>query len=189
MRGSTRVAVVLLIAVVLSAAGAALAGATSARYSVDIQAVFNLRGNPWLVANFSPNGSLATTHWSICSPPPEGKCVPRRTRHQALEPGPRAAGTVFRATARYLGQMYSAQRRWHGRITAHSRPSLLGRPRVGMRVKPVGATWGGGWGNEFDQLGVEACRTRNGRSCVTVSGGALGCPDDTRAVIHRAIKG
>src|SRR6185312_1009576 len=122
MRGSTRVAVVLLIAVVLSAGDAALAGASSVRYSVDIQAVFNLRGNPWLVANFSPNGSLATAHWSICSPPPKRVCVPRRTPHQALEPGPRPAGTVFRATARYLGQTYSAQERWHGRITADTRP-------------------------------------------------------------------
>jgi hypothetical protein len=190
MRGSTRVAaVLLLIAVALSGASVALAGASAARYSVQIQAVFNLRGNPWLVANFSPNGSLATAHWSICSPPPMRKCVPRRTPHQALEPDPRPAGTVFRATARYLGQTYSAQKRWHGRITADSRPRLLGPARVGMRVNPVGANWTGGWGNEFDQLGVEACRTRKGRSCVTVSGGALGCPDDTHAVIHRAIKG
>jgi hypothetical protein len=142
------------------------------------------------VANFSPNGSLATANWSICAPPPKRKCVPRRTGgHGLLRPGPRPAGTVFRATARYLGQTYFAQKRWHGRITADSRPRLLGRARVGMRVNPVGATWTGGWGNEFEQLGVEACRTRKGRSCVTVSGGALGCPDETRAVIRRAIKG
>ena len=114
-----RAAVVLLVAVVLSAAGAALAGTSSARYSVQIQSIFNLRGNPLLVANFSPNGSLATAHWSICSPPPKRKCVPRRTGgHALLQPGPRPAGTVFRATARYLGQTYFAQTRWRGRITA-----------------------------------------------------------------------
>jgi hypothetical protein len=165
------------------------AGVLSVRYSVQIQAVFNRSGNPLLVANFSPDGSLATARWSICSPPPETRCVPGRAHNHALEPGARPTATVFRATARYLGQTYSAQVRWRGRITAHSRPRLLGAARVGARVNPVPASWTGGWGTEFDQLGVEACRTRNARRCVTVSGGGLGCPDHSRAVARRAIKG
>ena len=79
--------------------------------------------------------------------------------------------------------------RWHGRVTAASRPRLLGQPRVGARVNPVRAGWTGGWGNESDQLGVEACRTKTARHCVIVSGGGLGCPDHSRAVARRAIKG
>jgi hypothetical protein len=162
---------------------------SSVRYSVEIQAVFDLAGNPLLVANFSPNGSLATARWSICAPPPKSTCVPRHVGDHALEPGPRPAGTVFRATASYLGHAYSAQVRWRGRISADSRPRLRGQPRVGARVNPVPASWTGGWGNEFDQLGVEACRTKTARHCVTVSGGALGCPDHSRAVARQAIKG
>src|SRR5262249_50097673 len=65
-------------------------------YSVQIQAVFNHAGNPVLVANFFPNGSLATAHWSICSPAPNGTCVAVRTSLRTLAPGPRPAGTVFR---------------------------------------------------------------------------------------------
>jgi hypothetical protein len=206
MSGSRSVAGVVLTVVVVGAGGAAAvidgvagarartapvrgpAGTSSVRYSIQIQAVFNRSGNPVLVANFSPDGSLATARWSICSPPPKRTCVPGHARDHALEPGPRPAGTVFRATARYLGQTYSAQVRWHGQITAHSRPHLLGQPRVGARLNPVPAIWTGGWGHEFDQLGVEACRTRNARRCVTVSGGGLGCPDHSRAVARRPIK-
>jgi hypothetical protein len=60
---------------------------------------------------------------------------------------------------------------------------------VGARVSPVRGVWAGGWGGEIDQLGVEACRTSNARHCVTVSGGELGCPDHSRAVIQRSIEG
>ena len=165
------------------------AGGSSVRYSVQIQAVFNRAGNPLLVANFSPNGSLAIPRWSICAPPSGSICVAGRTHDRALEPGPRPAGTVFRATARYQGRTYSAQVRWHGRVTARSRPRLLGRPRVAASVKPIPAIWTGGWGTEFDQVGVEACRTKSARRCVTVSGGQLGCPDHSRAVIRNSLKG
>jgi hypothetical protein len=51
------------------------------------------------------------------------------------------------------------------------------------------ARWRGGWGTEFDQLGVEACRTDSARRCVMVSGGQLGCPDHSRAVLGSSIKG
>lgn len=158
------------------------------RDGVEIQAVFTSAGNALLVANFSPDGSLATPRWSICSPRPGRSCVAAHTRQAALNPGPRPRGTVFRATARYLGRTYTAQVTWHGRVTAISRPSLSGDPRVGARVIPVAATWRGGWGTEFDQLGVEACRTSSAHQCVMVSGGQLGCPDHSRAVMPSSVK-
>jgi hypothetical protein len=43
----------------------------------------------------------------------------------------------------------------------------------------MAARWTGGWGNEFDQLGVEACRTARGLTCRMLGGGELGCPDKT----------
>jgi hypothetical protein len=39
--------------------------------------------------------------------------------------------------------------------------------------------WIGGWGGEFDQLGVEACATESGANCRMLGGGELGCPDRT----------
>jgi hypothetical protein len=207
MSGSSRVITAAALTVVLAGGGGVagagrLAGArtgdgrsptrgrvSAVRYSVQIQAVFNAAGHSLLVANFNPNGSLVTPHWLICSPSPRSTCMPAHTRDRALDPGPRPAGTVFRATARYLGRTYAAQVTWHGRVTAVSRPSLAGHPRVGAQVFPIPARWRGGWGAEFDQLGVEACPTRTARRCVTVSGGQLGCPEHTPAVLRSSIKG
>jgi hypothetical protein len=148
------------------------------RYSVSIQTVFDLAGNPSLVANFSPDGSLAVPEWSICHPPDVSACSPPvTTAHAILTPGPEPAGTVFRASARYGGRAYGAGVTWRGPVRIVSRPRLLGPASVGAAVTPAMGAWGGGWGTESDQLGVEACRTTRGRSCVMLSGGQLGCPD------------
>jgi hypothetical protein len=48
-------------------------------------------------------------------------------------------------------------------------------------VSPVAGRWIGGWGTEFDQLGVEACRTASGFRCRMLGGGELGCPDASSA--------
>jgi len=144
------------------------------QYSVSIQAVFDLAGNPSLVANFSPDGSLAVPEWSICRPPEVSVCSPAvRTAHAILSPEPEPAGTVFRASARYGGRIYSAAVIWRGRVQIFSRPRLRGRADVGAAVTPVAGLWGGGWGTEFDQLAVEACPTTRARSCVMLSGGQL----------------
>jgi hypothetical protein len=44
-------------------------------------------------------------------------------------------------------------------------------------VRAVAARWRGGWGGEFDQLGLEACRSPEGEHCMMLGGGELGCPD------------
>jgi hypothetical protein len=159
------------------------------RLGVEIQAVFNSAGNPLLVANFSPDGSLATPRWSICPTPAKRRCVAAPTRQQSLSPGPRPRGTVFRAAARYMGRTYTAQVTWGGTVTVLLPPSLSGHARVGLRLVPTPGIWRGGWGTEFDQLGVEVCQTRSARQCVMVSGGQLGCPDHSRAVIRRTMTG
>jgi hypothetical protein len=59
-------------------------------YTIDIQATYDQQGNPVLGANFSPNASLATSHWEICSPPNTSICRPARSSAQFLQPGPAA---------------------------------------------------------------------------------------------------
>lgn len=175
-RWSVLVAVAGVVVVVASVVGAP--GATPngvAGYGVSIQAVFDSAGNPLLVANFSPDGSLATPSFSIC--PPSGGCETVGAGPHGLRPGPEPSGTRFIATASYRGQAYAASVTWHGRPHATDVPGLVGRPRHGSVLRPIAAHWQGGWGGEFDQLGVEACRTPRGQHCRMLGGGELGCPD------------
>jgi|SRR5579884_2009666 len=148
------------------------------RYAVAIQAVFDARGNPVLVANFTPDGSLARPAWSICRPAALGRrqaCV-FAAAPIALQPGREPAGTRFLAWARFRGRRYVASVTWRGRVRALARPGVDGTPRVGAAVLPLPGRWAGGWGTESDQLGLEACRTRSGRHCVMLSGGQAFCP-------------
>jgi hypothetical protein len=180
----------LILAPVLLAACAVPALAVQVRphYSVDIQAVYDQNGNPSLVANFAPNGALATPRWSICPPPNSSTCTPASSTSQELTPGPTRAGTVFQASAVYMGTTYTGiSAVWEGQLHAVRAPTLKGEPRVGARVSPTVATWQGGWQTQLnyqrpqdgaqsggrapaiDQLRVEACRTRKGTHCLNLS--------------------
>jgi hypothetical protein len=140
-----------------------------------------------LVANFTPDGGVATPHWTVCHP---AGCAPGRPPlgepANVLEPGPEPAGTVFRAGATFRGHDYVASVRWHGRVRIVAPPWLRGRPWVGARVVPMAGRWVGGWGTEFDQRGVEACRTVHAHGCVLLSGGEPGCPEPPAAFRVRA---
>ena len=142
---STRWRRVLVLLALLVACGAVVAGASFGRathrprpptYGVSIQDVFNAAGNPLLIANFSPDGSLATPRWSICLPDAQGPCTPAAAENHALEPGPEPAGTRFVATASYADRTYSAAVTWQGRVQAVSAPTLRGTPREGGVVDP-----------------------------------------------------
>jgi len=180
----TRIAVLLAVA-----AGAALpfAGASApghgtpkhkppvVRDTVQIQAVFDPAGDPLLIANF--NGAGLPPRWAICSPAQGGTCEHlKQTKRSSLAPGPEPAGTAFVATATAGGHTYSARATWHGRVRALAPPRLLGPAKFGARVTVAAGRWTGGWGREFDQLGVEACQTKAGSGCVVLSGGQYGCP-------------
>ncbi|HTP19714.1 MAG TPA: hypothetical protein VMJ65_08930 [Solirubrobacteraceae bacterium] len=145
------------------------------RDSVQIQAVFDRAGNPSLIANSGAAGP--TPQWSICSPAPASACraLPR-TKRAILNPGHEPAGTVFVATDTAGGHTYGARVTWRGRVSALAPPRVAGTPRFGAHVTAVAGRWMGGWGSEFDQLGVEACQTRRGTECVVLSGGQYGCP-------------
>lgn len=146
---------------------------------VSIQAVFDNSGDPIVVANFVPNGALATPSWEICSAGGVGACAPAPSTEGELQAGPEPPGTRFVATATYLGQAYSAAVTWQGTVQAVSPPTLVGPRRVGQIVTPEAGHWSGGWGDDVDQLGVEACRTPSGGECKMLGGGELGCPDDS----------
>jgi hypothetical protein len=90
---------------------------------------------------------------------------------------------VFTATARYRGHTYRAQVTWQGAVQALTPPRVVGAAHFGARITAAAGTWTGGWGTEFDQLGLEACRTRTAPRCVVLSGGQYGCPVRSSATV------
>lgn len=181
MAGPTRRRRIALLVVVAAGGGLVVAGAgATARGKrqtipapVQIQAVFDSAGNPSLIAN--SGGS--TPSWTICPPAPGSACHPvPRTKHAILNPGREPAGTTFVATVRLGGRTYTARVTWHGQVRAVAPPRVVGPTRFGARVTVAAGVWTGGWGDEFDQLGLEACRTPSGTGCVVLSGGQYGCP-------------
>jgi hypothetical protein len=155
-------------------------------YDVDIQATYSRRGQPALTANFAPDGGLAKPRWSICRGPDPTNCRRAASRSQFLDPGPTQGGTVFRASAAFRGKRYVADSAaWQGSLHATGRPSVQGTAAVGDRVAPTAGSWAGGWqagrharhdagssgGREpdFDQLNIEACRSRRARHCVDLT--------------------
>jgi len=189
-------------------AAAAAAPRFKPYWGVTIQAVYNQHGNPLLVANFSPNDSLARARWSICRPPRTGVCKPAGNGSQQLSPGASRAGTVFRATATYRGRKYVASSAvWLGQVHPLTPPEIQGEIRVGARVNVTRATWGGGWQTdpsyhqqpgvqsggraaELDQLSLEACRTRQATHCVSPTPAGWQSPGIVRPIrIGRRFKG
>ena len=145
------------------------------RYGVDIQAVFSRSGDPLLLANFVPDGSLAAARWTVCRP--DTPCRAAGSRGGEFGRGPEPAGTRLIATAVFHGRSYSASRTWLGRVRAVTGPLAAGPLRSGAVLRLSAGRWVGGWGTETDQLGAEACTTRSGHHCRMLAGGELGCPD------------
>jgi len=159
---------VAVVALLLVLAWTGVARATG--YDVAItQEILTADGNPSLVANFRPDGSFATPSWAVCAPG-EAACVPAGGTNQFVEPGPEPAGTTFEASATYAGTTYTARSHpWQGTVAAIAPPTLTGVPKVGTVVTPHTGSWTGGWSGDFDLSHVEACRTRDGRGCTTIS--------------------
>ena len=159
----------LLIAV---AAALVLPGAARAQQAEITQRLFDLDGNPQLMANPSPDGTKGTVSWAICRPG-AAACDPAGSE-RFLEPGPQPAGTVFEASVDYQGSLTTDRSEaWGGRVVATARPRLAGRARVGRRVRVRKASWTGGWGDESDLLVVQVCRTRTARHCAILAARAI----------------
>jgi len=146
--------------------------ATARAQSFDVvitQELLARDGNPSLVANFTPDGSLATPSWAVC-PLQAAACTSAGVTNQSFEPGPEPAGTTFTASAVYNGVTHTTRSDpWQGAVAATAPPRLTGAAKVGMVVTPHAGVWRGGWSGDFDRVHVEACRTRDGRRCTTIS--------------------
>jgi hypothetical protein len=151
------------------------------------QHVFTSDGQPSLVANYSPDGSLATPQWKICNP----DCGPVVATSNVLNPGETAAGTTFEASATPSGGATTTarSRQWLGRVTSTAAPTFTGTPVVGSTLTPSAGTWSGGWGNDFSWLGMRACRTADGQDCHAMDSAPLGQNVTTPLVIDAAYVG
>lgn len=143
----------------------AAASAQTARIS---QQVFDPQGDPLLTANPSPDGAKGEVTWPICSPG-SGPCR-LAAPGPVLTPGEQPAGTTFLASVEFEGQASSdTSDPWLGRVTATAPPRLEGKPVVGKTVTPSAATWTGGWGGEYEDLRVQACRTATAQRCKSLT--------------------
>src|SRR5690349_1114942 len=173
MRGS--LAMALSAALVASAAASGPAWARTvipplgAPHVEISQVEFGVDGDPFLVANFAPDGRLARPVWWRCEP----RHACRRLRSgNPLRAGTTPPGTVFEARAAYRGVTYVARTpSWTGRVRWLTRPRLLGVAAVGRRVRAVPGTWTGGWARQAveDVMRVEACPGPSPSGCVTLS--------------------
>jgi hypothetical protein len=161
---------------------------SAARYSVSISSGYDPGGNPSLVANFSPDGSLAKPRWWICPAGNPRGCVWTGGHGQFLTPGRTAAGTVFEARVSYRGVSYVTRTAvWQGSVHAVARARLEGAARYGAEVVARRASWAGGWraghGFNTDSLNVEACRTRAAEDCVNLTAQGQAQPFSDRPAV------
>ena len=126
------------------------------------QNVFDADGWPELIANYSPDGSKATPQWRVCTP----LCGAVIKSDQQLSPGPTAPGTSWQASATYRGKTTVAQSKtWLGQVTNVTPPAVSGLPSIGSTMVATPGTWGGGWGDDFSELNLRACRTLQAVDC------------------------
>jgi hypothetical protein len=137
--------------------------------------LFDASGNPELTVDYFPDGAGDAMRWSRCAPAGGPACKAIPSKNGSADLGPEPAGTVFKVTATYQGQTYASSLTWGGAIGVAAPPALSGHTRYGAIVTGAAARWTGGWGSEFDQLGIEACRSVRATGCVTLSGEELQC--------------
>jgi len=131
-------------------------------------------GHP-VPAVYAYTGGGGPIDWSMCVPG-VSKCKQLAVNHGIADPGPQPPGTVFKVTATLKSQTYSTTLRWQGVLRVARPPMLSGMTRVGANVRVSAARWAGGWGStEYDDLGIEACRTARAAGCVMLAGVELGC--------------
>ena len=160
---------------------ALLGGVASGQQAKITQHMFDDRGLPTLVGNPSPDGSKGRViAWRECRPGRACTKIPLgRKDVRRIDPGNGPAGTRWEVTVRSNGGRLTTDRSmaWQGRVTAETRPRVTGRLRAGRVIRPRPAEWRGGWRRgDFSFLGLEACPTRAGRRCETLSSEEHGLP-------------
>lgn len=147
-----------LAGAVLALLAGTAAAASAAELSIDYYV--NSEGTGLLIAN----GGDGPVTWEgctdVCTPRDDGDGNP-----QTLRVADDPAGSVFKATR---GAMTVVSEPWRGRLVVQSPPTLEGELRVGGFVRPLAATWGGGWGRESDWLQLQACSTPEGADCKVI---------------------
>ena len=116
---------VVALVVIASLSSSAVARADG----VKVTQVFGQDGWPFLVANYTPDGSRAVPSWQICAP----DCGPVVAIDKVYRPGPTMAGTTFAASATVDGTTtVDRSRAWGGQVTNTAMPTLNGEPKVGQ---------------------------------------------------------
>ena len=138
-----------------------LAGSATAHHNgaPDVDHYVQRDGTGQLIAN--PGGHQVT--WQRCRPGEACETLPHTD--QLLDVGDEPVGTTFVATQDGVS---TRSQPWQGLLRTTSPPHLQGAPKVGELVRPVAATWEGGWGRERDWLQLQACRTPEGEGCVVI---------------------
>jgi hypothetical protein len=175
---------------------ACLGGVAAAQRAEVTQEIFDARGHPQLVANPVPDGGRGeVVAWRECRPGRACEEIPLERRDDRdIAPGATPADTRWEVDVESdTGERTTdVSLPWQGRVTAAGRPRVVGRLRVGRLVRPRATDWSGGWGaGDYSLLRLEACRTRAGRRCETLSAEGMGVPGcrDAAVVLGRRHRG
>jgi hypothetical protein len=176
------------LAVAVFAVSSADASAQTAKISARY---FDDAGNPQLSGGPWPDYRVGrVVGWSVC-PPDAASCIAAAPGASpwVLEAGPQPPGTTFEVEVEYAGQRtVDRSGPWGGTITFEARPELVGEAAAGARVSVTPARWTGGWGNERDELRVQACRTPAAEQCETLSApGVRGVTAGVATIANRYI--
>lgn len=162
----------LVVALAVGGAGCLPAAASAQQQTgIEIQHHVEADGGGSLIANPVPYGR-GTIFWASCAHGgPVCVSVPRAPdTGRRLETGDPPAGTAFEARVAEGGQVLAARSaQWRGAVRATAPPGIAGSPRANAFVRPLPATWEGGWGSEASYLQLQVCRTAAARRCVAIS--------------------
>jgi hypothetical protein len=136
-----------------------------------IQWGINGDGRGHVLANPVPDGSWGSITWEACTP--DGACnrvAPSPTLDKVLDVGDAPVGTTFVATASDGTRSVSGTSiPYRGRLELFSPPTVVGSARTGHFVRPLPATWLGGWGDERPLMQLQVCKTRRDDSCKVIA--------------------
>jgi hypothetical protein len=128
-------------------------------------------GQGMLIANAAPDGSWGRMSWQAC--PPGAECTPIQpdaSSDRVLHVGAAPAGTTFTATATDGEQSISGSSDpYGGPLRVVKKPAVAGKLSVGHLIRPIPASWAGGWGGEQPFLQLQVCRTARSASCKVIA--------------------
>ena len=101
------------------------------------------------------------------------RCLPLDREGHARRAGRDPTRTIFEFDLGYELQRHERSPVWLGRVTATVAPGLEGAAVPGQSIRPLAATWTGGWGDERSVTVVLACPSPSRTDCeyLTNAGG------------------